>query len=43
MIIKNMHKLPEAPDWKKGDTSAKKRNRPDKRKCLVLFQLWPAE
>ena len=43
MIIKNMQKLPEAPDRKKGDACAMKRNRPGKRKNLVLFQQWPAE
>ena len=43
MIIKNIQKLPEAPNKKRGDASAKKRNRPDKRKNLVLFQQWPSE
>ena len=33
-----MQKLPEAPDRKRSDACAKKRNRPDKRKNLVLFQ-----
>ena len=33
-----MQKLPEAPDRKRGDAYAKKRNRPDKRKNLILFQ-----
>ena len=32
-----MLKLSEAPDWKRGDACAKKRNRPDKRKNLFLF------
>ena len=33
-----MQKLPEAPDRKSGDIWTEKRNRPDKRKNLVLFQ-----
>ena len=32
-----MQKLTEAPDRKKGDACAKKRNRPDKRNNLALF------
>ena len=40
MIIKNKQKLSEAPDKKRGDTCAKKRNRLDKRmttlKSLLL-------
>ena len=32
-----MQKHPEAPDTKRGDAYAKKKNRPDKRKNLVLF------
>ena len=35
-----MKKLPEAPDRKKGDACTKKRNCSDKRKILILFQLW---
>ena len=38
-----MQKLPEIPEKKRGYTSAKKRNSPDKRKNLILFQQWPAE
>ena len=38
-----MLKLPDAPIKKRGDACTKKRNRPDKRKNLVLFQQWPAE
>ena len=38
IIIKNIQKLPEAPDRKRGDTCSKKRNRPYKRKNLILFQ-----
>ena len=33
-----MQKLPEAPDRKRSDVCTKKKNRPDKRKNLVLFQ-----
>ena len=33
-----MQKLSEAPDKKRGDACAKKRNCSDKRKNLVLFQ-----
>ena len=43
ILPKNMQKLPEALDRKRDDTCAKKRNHPDKRKNLVLFQYWPAE
>ena len=38
-----MQKLLEASDRKKGDTCAKKKDRPDKRRNLILFQQWPAE
>ena len=38
-----MQKLPEAPEWKMGDAYVKKRDRPDKRRNLTLFQQWPAE
>ena len=38
IIIKNMQKLPVASDRKRGDACAKKRNRPDIRKDLILFQ-----
>ena len=43
IIIKNMQKLPDDPDRKRGDACAKKRNRLDKRKNLVLFQQCTAE
>ena len=33
-----MQKLPEASDKKRGDAGAKKRDRPDKRRNLTLFQ-----
>ena len=33
-----MQKLPEIPDRKRGGAYTKKRNRPDKRKNLILFQ-----
>ena len=33
-----MQKLPEAPNRKRGGACTKKRNHPDKRKNLVLFQ-----
>ena len=33
-----MQKLPEASDRKRGDTCAKKRDRPDKWRDLTLFQ-----
>ena len=33
-----MQKLPEASNRKRNDACAKKRNCPDKRKNLVLFQ-----
>ena len=39
MIIKNMQKLLEAPDRKRGNACTNKRNHPDKRKNLILFQL----
>ena len=35
-MIKNMQKLPEAPDRKRGDTCIKKRDCSDKRKNLDL-------
>ena len=39
-----MQKLPEAYERKRGDACAKrKRDRPDKRRKLILFQQWPAE
>ena len=38
-----MQKLPETSDRKRGDACAKKRDRPDKRRNLALFQQWPAE
>ena len=38
-----MQKLPEAPDRKRSNACAKKKNRPDNRKNLTLFQQWPAE
>ena len=38
IIIKNMQKLPETPDRKRGNACVKKRSHPDKRKNLVLFQ-----
>ena len=34
MIIKNMQKLPEGSDRKRGDACVKKNNRPDKRKKI---------
>ena len=37
-MIKNMQKLPEAPDRKRGAACAKKKNHPDKRKNLALFK-----
>ena len=33
-----MQKLPEAPDMKRGDACAKRRNPRDKRKKPVLFK-----
>ena len=33
-----MQKLPEAPERKRGEAYAKKRNRPDKRKNVAFFQ-----
>ena len=38
-----MQKLPEASDRERGDACAKKRNRPEKRKNVVLIQQWQAE
>ena len=38
MIIKKMQKLPAAPDRNRNGACTKKRNRPDKRKNLALFQ-----
>ena len=38
-----MQKHPEASDRKRGDACAKKRDRPDKRRNLILFQQRPAE
>ena len=38
-----MQKLPEASDGKRGDAYVKKRDFPDKRRKLILFQQWPAE
>ena len=35
-----MQKLPEASDRNRGDAYAKKRDRPDKRRKLILFQTW---
>ena len=37
-MIKNKEKLPEAPERKRDDTCAKKKNRRHKRKNLMLFQ-----
>ena len=38
-----MQKLPEASDGKKDDACSKKKDHPDKRRNLILFQQWPAE
>ena len=38
-----MQKLPEASGRNRGDACAKKKDRPDKRRNLILFQQRPAE